>query len=393
MPYPPPSPAPPIPPPRAPDVFQQLKDEIPHYNQPLDRNFALGIPSPPSPMYPSNYAYNAHVDDEKRKSYVNKALKNGHWSEDISDWFRVGVTDFVHLTVQVYGINGSKHQAMRKDITIALFGDVVPKTVHNFKVLVTGEHGFGYKDTIFFKVVRDVFVQGGDVSTMRHGQHLGEEGQGRSVYAGPEGAFPDENHHLNHTGPGVVSMAPAAPDENKSQFLITLKAAPELDGKHVVFGRVTQGMEVVQAMNWMALDGTRPVGFSQARIVACGVFSCGKNPPTHHFRHDRRYANHEKNSSCHHKHPDARATEPNRKAKPKQPKLPSYFGYLPKQDQKQILKKMRKGPRAAHEPGPVVSHEQVAHTIEKAKKKEAKAAKKIAKIARKVGPVISVKAK
>lgn len=150
-----------------------------------------------------------------------------------------------------------------------LFDDIVPQTAKNFRALSSGDKGLGkmtgkplsFEEVPFHRIIPGFMIQGGDFSN-KNGTG------GESIYGGK---FPDENFKIKHSRPGLLSMANAGPGTNGSQFFITLAPCPHLNGKHVVFGEVVEGMELVKVIEGVDTVKDKPVVGQEVIISKCGV--------------------------------------------------------------------------------------------------------------------------
>ena len=169
------------------------------------------------------------------------------------------ITKKVYFDIEVDGTSAGR-------IVFGMFGNTVPRTVENFAQLATGEAGIGnsgkplaYKGSAFHRIIPGFMAQGGDFTS-------GDGRGGESIYGNK---FEDENFIIKHTKPMLLSMANAGPGTNGSQFFITFAATPWLDGRHVVFGEVIEGEDVVNALEKIGSGSGKTS--KKAVIVDCGT--------------------------------------------------------------------------------------------------------------------------
>lgn len=174
------------------------------------------------------------------------------------------VTDEAWFEVDVRNLKGPG-QSYKGRFTIALFGDVAPMTVMNFIALARGYKRSGqtlhYKNAPVHRIVKDFVIQMGDITT-------GDGTGGTSIYGEK---FNDEEFTVSHRAPGIVSMANRGKDTNGSQFFITMVKARWMDGKHVAFGKVISGYDVLRLLNELPTDPRNAWPMTKVKIVDCGL--------------------------------------------------------------------------------------------------------------------------
>jgi peptidyl-prolyl isomerase H (cyclophilin H) len=146
-----------------------------------------------------------------------------------------------------------------------LFADITPRTAENFRQFCTGEYKLqgqpqGYKHCLFHRLIKGFIIQGGDF--------VFKNGTGTRCIYGTD-HFPDENFHLQHSSAGLLSMANTGADTNGCQLFITLGKCEALDRKHVVFGRVVDGLHVLEKMQMVPVDANNRPKIT-VEISECG---------------------------------------------------------------------------------------------------------------------------
>lgn len=166
----------------------------------------------------------------------------------------------VRVQLEIRIDSGRSFQPPRVGVlTLDLFNSTAPLTVANFLSICEGRNGLSYRNNRFHRIITNFMAQGGDITR-------GDGTGGRSIYGR---TFRDETFACHHVCRGSVSMANAGPNSNGSQFFLTFEATPWLDGKHVVFGQVSDGWPVLEAMEEAGTRGGKPT--QRVLIQKCTV--------------------------------------------------------------------------------------------------------------------------
>lgn len=222
-----------------------------------------------SKSHSENSASDSNKNDQKTTENDEKQEENNQSPEkpaDTSNENNQATANLEELPKVFLDVSIGGEKAGR--IVLVLRTDVCPRTCENFRCLCTGEKGktksgkkLWFKGCPFHRIIPKFMIQGGDFV-------LGNGKGGESIY-GP--LFDDENFILKHSKPGILSMANSGPNKNRSQFFITTVPTPFLDGKHVVFGEVYEGMDVVSAIEAVGTKKGTPQ--KEVIITNCGNLS------------------------------------------------------------------------------------------------------------------------
>uniref|UniRef100_A0A2I3GR20 Peptidyl-prolyl cis-trans isomerase n=1 Tax=Nomascus leucogenys TaxID=61853 RepID=A0A2I3GR20_NOMLE len=215
------------------------------------------------------WEYSSSVISFVNRQFLGDALDLQKWAHEVWDIVDIKPSALYDALTEDFStkfLRDTKHDFVFLDICIdsspigrlifELYCDVCPKTCKNFQVLCTGKAGFSqsgirlhYKNSIFHRIVRNGWIQGGDIV-------YGKGDNGESIY-GP--TFEDENFSVPHNKRGVLGMANKGRHSNGSQFYITLQATPYLDKKFVAFGQLIEGTEVLKQLELVPTQNERPI--------------------------------------------------------------------------------------------------------------------------------------